>query len=109
MAKEKFNKNLLKAVKELGDNDYELMLLGWMRYCLGRRSYIVGAAERNIIYLIPYLSDWCLNNIENDLESYANDVENGLHSWGDTTDKESWNKVWDALVVEMNKRGAIDE
>lgn len=107
MAKEKFNKNLLKKVKELGDSEYELMFLGWLRYCMGRRSYIVGAAERDTIALLPYFSDWCLNNIENDLESYANDVENGLYSWGDETDKESWNKVWDALVVEMNKRKSV--
>lgn len=105
MAKEKFNKELLKAVKELGDNEYELMLLGWMRYCLGRRSYIVGTAERNIIKLLPVLSDWCLNNIESDLENYAHDVENGLYSWGDSTDKDSWLHVWDKVVQEMYNRG----
>lgn len=104
MAKEKFNKDLLKAVKELGDREYELMLLGWIRYCLGRRSYIVGTAERNIIKLLPTLSDWCLNNIENDLENYAQDVENGLYTWGDESDKASWLHVWDNLVIEMRKR-----
>lgn len=105
MAKEKFNKDLLKKVKELGDREYELMLLGWIRYCLGRRSYIVGTAERNVIELLPVLSDWCLDNIESDLENYASDVDRKLASWGDETDKSSWLHVWDEVVREMHNRG----
>lgn len=100
----KFDKELLKEVKNLGQDEYELMLLGWLRYCLGRRSYIVGTCERNITKLLPVLSDWCLNNIEDDLESYAYDVERELYSWGDTCDKETWLRLWDEVVKEIIKR-----
>ena len=102
--KEKFNKDLLNKVKELGPREFELSLLGYLRYSMGRRSYIVGACSDYLISLLPVLSDWCLNNIENDLEDYAADVEKDFRSWGDDCDKASWLKLWDNLVIEMRKR-----
>lgn len=102
--KEKFNKDLLNNVKELGPREFELALLGYLRYSMGRRSYIVGACSDYLISLLPVLSDWCLNNIENDLEDYAADVERDFRSWGDDYDKASWLKLWDNLVIEIKNR-----
>ena len=104
MAKEKFSKEYVNTIKELGPREFELSLLGYLRYSMGRRSYIVGACSDYLISLLPVLSDWCLNNIEDDLERYAADVESGFRSWGDDTDKLSWLKLWDKLVIEMRRR-----
>ena len=104
MKKEKFNKETIDKVKELGPREFELALLGYLRYSMGRRSYIVGACSDYLISLLPVLSDWCLNNIEDDLENYAADVEKDFRSWGDECDKTTWLKLWDNLVIEMRKR-----
>ena len=98
------NKKLLDKINELGDWEYELMLLSFIRYSMGRRSYIVGACERDVIKLLPVLSDYCLNNIESDLEDYAYDVDNKLKSWGDNCDKNSWLHLWDEVVREIARR-----
>ena len=106
MTKEKFNKEYVSTIKELGPREFELALLGYLRYSMGRYSYIVGACSDYLISLLPVLSDWCLNNIEDDLERFAYEVKNGYyHSWGNNTDKDYWLKLWDQLVIEMKNRG----
>lgn len=100
-----FNKELLEKITELGDRDFELMLLDWCRYARGRRSYIVSTCTNYVAKLLPNLSYWCLNNLESDFEDYAKDAETGLNSgWGDDSDKDSWGKLWDSLIIEMHKR-----
>lgn len=90
---------------ELSD-DLELMLNCAMRYCLGRRTYIVSAFCHYVTPLLKQLSYKTKFVMKEDLDSFKRDVDNGLYSWGDECDKNEWDnfrKKLELNLIEENK------
>ena len=90
------------------DKDLEQMLIGAERYACGRRTYIVADTVNYLIAMMPYLSDWCLGVMRNDLESVFGMAERSGRKelLGDACDYMDWSKFCDALAVEISKREA---
>ena len=88
----------------------EHMLIGAVRYALGRRTYIVGITVSYMIPLLPRLSDWCLVIMERDLSEAFSMYErtHGEYGLGDACDVHDWQKFSAALHAEINGRTDFD-
>lgn len=78
----------------------DLMVIAAFRYCLGRRSYIVGACVAWILALWPKLTDNTTNLIVHEINEAAK-RDGGL---GMSFDVQDWARI--LYCEEMNKRRA---
>ena len=70
--------------------DYETVLIGALRYALGRKTYIVGITVDYIINEIPKLSEHCKRVM-------ILDIENPYGGYGDDCDERKWMQLLAAL------------
>ena len=87
---------------ELSD-DLELMLNCALRYCLGRRTYIVSAFCHYVAPLLRRLSHNTKYVMKEDLDSFQRDVDTGLYSWGDECDKAEWENFRKKLELNLSE------
>lgn len=64
--------------------NYEHMLIGALRYALGRRTYIVSTTAEYIASELPKLSEQCKRVMVKDIE------EQEKFGYGDECDKDNW-------------------
>lgn len=88
------------------DRDFEQMLISAERYACGRMSYIVATTVDYILSLLPYLSDWCIGVMQNDMKSEFEMYERApnLKTLGMEFDYKQWERFRDALNKEMEGR-----
>lgn len=80
------------------------MLVSAERYACGRRSYIVADTVHYILGLIPFLSDWCLTVMRQDLRSEFDRCQRMQTKLGMTMDHEKWIDFLNALEEELKRR-----
>lgn len=86
------------------DNNLEQMLISAERYACGRRTYIVADTVHYIRGLIPFLSDWCLTVMRQDLRSEFDRCQRMQTKLGMTMDHEKWIDFLNALEEELKRR-----
>ncbi len=87
---------------DIDDTDLYLMLGSYMRYALGRKSYIVGACCDTLEQLVPKLP------IEHMREAIMLELGKELResTLGMDMDKERWQECYNRLcLAEANKKG----
>lgn len=86
------------------------MLISAERYACGRRSYIVDDTVHYIRGLIPFLSDWCLTVMRQDLRSEFDRCQRMQTKLGMAMDHKKWIDFLNAIEAEIKRRdGAEDE
>ena len=94
------------------DRNFEQMLISAERYACGRQTYIVSDTIQYITALLPYLSDWCITIILNDMKAKSDMAErlsgdpSGSSPWGSPIDKSEWMAFWEKCKKEMERRKA---
>ena len=86
---------------ELTD-ELELMLSCAMRYCMGRRTYIVDDFCKYIESVMKDLSITELERMQEDFDNHSSNVDTGFASWGDDCDKQNWMKFKEKLDLEIS-------
>ncbi len=88
------------------DSNFEQMLISAERYACGRRTYIVQDTVKYILYLLPFLSEWCIGVMQEDLKGKFTMYErsDGVFSLGDDCDRKQWELLRDRLNEEMEQR-----
>lgn len=88
------------------DSNFEQMLISAERYACGRRTYIVQDTVTYILGLLPFLSDWCIGVMQEDLKGkfIMYERSDGWFSLGDDCDRVKWELLRDRLNEEMNNR-----
>ena len=51
------------------DETFEQMMISSVRYALGRMSYIVRITVEYILWILPNLSDWCIDVMKKDIDA----------------------------------------
>ena len=89
---------------EIDSSDFELIILSSMRYCIGRRTYIVN-----------FICDWLKNNwkfldkntqsllykdLEEEVERYYRNPQDNL---GDSIDVKNWLDLYFFMVKNLDK------
>lgn len=88
------------------DRNFEEMLISAERYACGRRTYIVHDTVTYILGLLPFLSDWCVGVMLDDMKGrfmIASRVD-GLFSFGDPCDRQDWEYFYERLKCEQARR-----
>ena len=75
------------------------MLISAVRYAIGRRTYIVSWTVSYIMPLIPDMDTKVLTIMKRDYEEAP--------SLGDACDKSDWDRFYDAVFTELEKRGEM--
>ena len=91
------------------DEAFEEILVSAERYSLGRMTYVVPNYVHYVIPLVPYLSDHCLAVLRDDFESRSKMPEpedSDFSPWGMEQDKAEWQKLWEAIEGEQERRKA---
>ena len=84
--------------------DLELMLSCAMRYCMGRRTYIVGSFCSYVESILPDLSIVELEHMQKDFDNHSLDVGTGYTTWGDDCDRNEWMSFKKKLDLEIAAR-----
>ena len=74
------------------DETFEQMMISAVRYALGRRTYIVNETVRYIQWILPNLSDWCIDAMKNDIDAHLR-----TGNVGTECDMRAWERLRDAL------------
>lgn len=90
------------------DRNLEQMLISAERYACGRMSYIVATTVDYILSLLPYLSDWCIGVMQNDMKSEFEMYERApnIKNLGMDCDYRQWVRFKEALNAEMEGRNS---
>lgn len=81
-----------ESFRPWGFND--LMVVAAFRYCLGRRTYIVGVCADWLIAQWPNFSDSTKDLIQRELEeAFKRDATNEYKPLGDDCDHAEWERV----------------
>lgn len=88
------------------DSNFEEVLISAERYACGRRTYVVQDTVRYILGLLPFLSDWCLGVMQEDMRGkfLMYERSDGVFGLGDPCDVEQWNLLRDKINEEINNR-----
>lgn len=81
------------------NEDLQHMLISAVRYAMGRRTYVVSWTVSYIMPLIPDMDTKVLTIMKRDYEEAP--------SLGDACDKSDWDRFYDAVFTELEKRGEI--
>ena len=84
------------------DKSFEQMLISAERYAFGRRTYIVSDTVNYILSLLPFLSDWCVTILFNDIDrefETAKRCDNDYRHFGDACDLVEWKKLYKELTI----------
>lgn len=80
-----------------GREDFELVLVCAVRYCIGRQTYMPSLVQGQIRPLLPELGFGTLNIMRNDIKSAG--------YWGDENiDKPAWMKFLADIEAELESR-----
>ena len=105
MEREKWIKPTMEAVMVL-DRNLEEMLISAERYACGRKTYIVHDTVTYILGLLPFLSDWCIGVMLEDMRGKFTMYErsDGWFGLGDSCDIADWKYFRETLQNEQDKR-----
>ena len=92
------------------DSNLEEILISAERYACGRRTYVVQDTVSYILGLLPFLSDWCLGVMQEDMRGkfVMYERSDGWFGLGDPCDIEQWKLFRDRINEEINKRKGDD-
>ena len=88
----------IEVMDAIAGNDH-LIIVAAFRYCLGRRTYVVGEYARLLVKIWPFLSEKTQNIIKRDLEeAFARDDEDreagrDYKALGHDCDRAEWERV----------------
>ena len=88
------------------DRNLEEMLISAERYACGRRTYIVHDTVTYILGLLPFLSDWCIGVMLEDMkrEFTMYDRSGSWFGLGDSCDIADWKYFRETLQNEQDRR-----
>lgn len=87
---------------DLADEDFGLIVLSAMRYCIGRRTYMPEVFTNFVNPLLPYLSDKTIFLLERDIREQA---QYGENAYGDPViDKPVWDNFYQKVYFEQYNR-----
>ena len=88
------------------DQNLEEMLISAERYACGRRTYIVRDTVTYILGLLPFLSDWCIGVMLEDMRGKFTMYErsDGVFGLGDQCDIDDWKYFRETLQNEQDRR-----
>lgn len=79
------------------DYDFNMALIGYMRYAMGQHTYIIQSCSQYIRRLLPFLPTNTLKIMRKELKGTHN-------TGGEWSDEPQWKKLELDILAEMNHR-----